>query len=131
VAWHDPDTGRPHARNYDAVINCTGPSPRPDSSNPFLHAMIGRGLARVAPLGIGLDVDDQCRVIADDGAAQPNLFALGALSFSTFGYALAVPFIAHQIVEALPALLKASERTGSETLAGEKLGEDVAPRGER
>ncbi len=92
-------------RDFDAVINCVGPPSRPDrSDNPFLKSIIAEGHARVAPLGVGLDVDDDCRAVDGQGQSQSRLFVVGPLTFARFGYPLGIPFIVHQIVLAMPGM---------------------------
>jgi uncharacterized NAD(P)/FAD-binding protein YdhS len=92
----------------DHVINCIGLASRPNASeNPLLRAALQDGFCRVAPLGVGLDVDETCRAIRADGLATRCLFVVGPLSFATFGYCLGVPFIVDQIAKALPSMLEA------------------------
>lgn len=106
VVWYHDASGGERSCAYQAVVNCTGPATRPDKmNNPLLQSMIANGIAIVAPLGIGLDVDEHCRVISATGEAQSGLYAFGALTFATFGYALAGPFIVDQVVRVVPDIL--------------------------
>lgn len=106
--------GVPTVRNFDVVINCVGPPSRPDKSeNPLLKSIIAEGHARVAPLGIGLDVDEDCRAIDRQGDSQSRLFVVGPLTFARFGYPLGIPFIVHQIVLAMPGMFDALSGPGS------------------
>ena len=108
VTWRDRDSRESHSLAIDQVINCIGLASRPDASdNPLLRAALHDGFCRVAPLGIGLDVDEGCRAIGADGRAARCLFVVGPLSFATFGYCLGVPFIVDQIARALPGMLEA------------------------
>jgi uncharacterized NAD(P)/FAD-binding protein YdhS len=108
VTWRDRDSRESHSVAIDQVINCIGLASRPDASdNPLLRAALHDGFCRVAPLGIGLDVDEACRAIGADGRAARCLFVVGPLSFATFGYCLGVPFIVDQIARALPGMLEA------------------------
>jgi uncharacterized NAD(P)/FAD-binding protein YdhS len=108
VTWRDRVTRESQTVAYDHVINCIGLASRPDASdNPLLRAALHDGICRVAPLGIGLDVDEACHAIGADGRARRRLFVVGPLSFATFGYCLGVPFIVDQIARALPGMLEA------------------------
>ena len=108
VTWRDRVSRESQSVVIDQVINCIGIAFRPDvSDNPLLRAALHDGFCRVAPLGIGLDVDEACRAIGADGRATRCLFVVGPLSFATFGYCLGVPFIVDQIARALPGMLEA------------------------
>ncbi|MDB5098288.1 MAG: putative hydroxyacylglutathione hydrolase [Cyanobacteria bacterium RYN_339] len=61
------------------VINCTGPDMAYRRINhPLILDVVGTGLGRWEPLGLGLDVDEDYRLIDDDGATTPGLYAVGA-----------------------------------------------------
>jgi uncharacterized NAD(P)/FAD-binding protein YdhS len=108
VTWRDRVSREIQSVAIDQVINCIGLASRPDASdNPLLRAALHDGFCRVAPLGIGLDVDEACRAIGADGRATRCLFVVGPLSFATFGYCLGVPFIIDQIARALPEMFEA------------------------
>ena len=108
VTWRDRVSRESQSIAIDQVINCIGLASRPDASeNPLLRAALKDGFCRVAPLGIGLDVDEACRAIRADGQATRCLFVVGPLSFATFGYCLGVPFIVDQIARAVPGMLEA------------------------
>ncbi len=66
---------------FDWVIDCTGLEPSPAKSvNPVLLSLLDQGLARVHPLGIGFDVDEDCRALGADGRANEALFIVGPLA---------------------------------------------------
>lgn len=61
------------------IVNCTGPETNPARSrNSLLQALIGDGIARVDPTGMGLAVDADCRVVGIHGSARQGLYAIGA-----------------------------------------------------
>jgi len=63
------------------VINCSGPETNPRrASNHLLQSLISDLLAQPDPLGLGLAVDQESRVIAADGTAHRTMYALGPLS---------------------------------------------------
>lgn len=55
--------------------------------------LLKEGVTRPHPGGVGLDVDDDGRVIAAHGGTQPNLFAIGALTQGAFWECTAAPEI--------------------------------------
>jgi uncharacterized NAD(P)/FAD-binding protein YdhS len=55
-----------------------------------------RGAIRPDAAGLGIDVDDQMRVVADDGLPNDRLFALGPMTRGAFWEIVAVPDIRTQ-----------------------------------
>jgi uncharacterized NAD(P)/FAD-binding protein YdhS len=77
-----------------AVVNCTGGDlDLARAGEPLLIQLLNEGVTRPHPSGVGLDVDDDSRVIAAHGGPQPNLFAIGALTQGAFWECTAVPEI--------------------------------------
>jgi uncharacterized NAD(P)/FAD-binding protein YdhS len=108
VTWTSNATGQIRTDDFDCIVNCIGPDSRPDhSGNPLLQRMIKDGHARVSPLRVGIDVDLDCRLITANGRPHPTLFALGPLTYATFGYPLGVPYIVDQVIRTIPAMLTA------------------------
>lgn len=106
VSLHVRKSGRDSAHAYGRVINCTGPSGRPDRSEaPFIQALLTSTLCRAHPTGLGFDVNESCRAIRRNGEALPSLFFLGALTAGAFGEPLAAPWIAAQIWRLVPGLI--------------------------
>jgi uncharacterized NAD(P)/FAD-binding protein YdhS len=106
VTLHERESGRDFTRSYGRVINCTGPSGRPNlSESPFIQALLASRLCRVHPTGLGFDVDDDCRALRADGERLPSLVFLGALTLGAFGEPLATPWIAAQIWRLVPSLI--------------------------
>ena len=84
---------------YDAVVNCTGPvNVVSAGGNPLLHSLIEGGLALANPFGLGLEVDDDCRVQGRNGSTAKTLYAVGPLTRGRFGESNGVPFIMLQAV---------------------------------
>ena len=69
------------------------------SSNPVIGDLIANGTGRPDPLHIGLDVDENCFVIADDGVVSRHLLAVGPLTRGRFFEIEAVPDIRRQCAE--------------------------------
>ncbi len=82
---------------FGHVVNCSGPNSDPERSpGTLLKTLIARHVARPGAAGLGIDVDEHSRVRGHDGRAQPNLFALGALTRGTWWEITAMPEIAAQ-----------------------------------
>lgn len=85
VQWSDR-AGAPHVERCDAFINCIGPdSDLRRSALPFFRSLLGSGLARVDPLRLGLETDQQGCVIDGPGRADPWLRAAGPLARASVG----------------------------------------------
>lgn len=93
VRWRPRGSGADQAIRAGHVIDCTGPGHDPARAEDALtRQLLQSGRARPAPLGLGLDVDDQGRVIGADG--QPSgLYMLGPPALSAFWETVAVPDI--------------------------------------
>ncbi len=90
------------------MINCSGPAldySRID--DPLLVSLFADGLVRPGPLRLGLDVDDDYRLIDRMGIASPQLFALGPMIRGVLWETTAVPDIRRQC-DALAKFLAAS-----------------------
>ena len=62
------------------VVNCTGPNADLRTvAHPFVRNALARGVFRPDALALGVDADENYRVLDSTGEAQPKLFALGPL----------------------------------------------------
>lgn len=112
VARGGPET----AARFDAVVNCTGPRALDDDA--FFAAVVRDGHARADPFGLGLEVDDLCRVLDAQGRAQADLRAYGLITRARFGDMTAIPQIALLLNRTLPDLAAAATgdaTTGAQT----------------
>lgn len=111
VEWAARGTGEPCALQVDAVVNCTGPQPRPGAAgSPLWTRLLADGRVREDPSGLGIEVDADCRVRDARGRADGRLFALGPPTAGALGETTGVPFVARQAIDALPAILGAARR---------------------
>lgn len=83
---------RPETLRVGKVINCTGP----DSDvravrDPLLGALLARGTACADPLGLGLDIDRDGRLVRRDGTPHPRVWLAGPLLKGAYWEATAVP----------------------------------------
>lgn len=94
-----------------SILECTGlPDDPRHSANPVIASLYAEGLIRSGPLGIGLDLDDQCAVIDAVGETSERLFAIGPLTRGAFWESIALPDIRNQCAS-LAGLL--AERLGT------------------
>lgn len=100
VAWRPRGASATERLAVARIINCTGPeADLRGSADPLLRTLLERGAIRPDPLGIGVDVDGESRVIAADGRPRDNLFAVGPITRGSFWEIVAVPDIRSQVAE--------------------------------
>jgi uncharacterized NAD(P)/FAD-binding protein YdhS len=76
----------------EKIVDCRGFGATPFAVvNPALRSLLDRGLARLDPLRIGIDVAPECAIIDHSGTPSQRLFAVGPLT-------PAVPDIRNQCV---------------------------------
>jgi uncharacterized NAD(P)/FAD-binding protein YdhS len=79
------------------VVNCTGPDMLYRRINhPLVLDLIGTGLARPEPLGLGLDTGPDFRLLDEDGLPSRGLFALGAPAKGRWWETMAVAALREQ-----------------------------------
>ena len=89
-------------RRFAAGINCTGPLHAiARTRDPLLRSLLDAGLARPDALGIGIEVDEDVRVI---GASR--LWAMGSLGKARYWEIIAVPDIRGQAEQVAEAILR-------------------------
>jgi uncharacterized NAD(P)/FAD-binding protein YdhS len=86
------------------LIDCTGPGHDP-ARDPLTGPLLASGRARMDGLRLGLDLDDEGRVIDAGGRADDRLFVLGPPARAAFWETIAVPDIRKRI-EAVAAALQ-------------------------
>ena len=79
------------------IINCTGPQGHLHrTSEPLLHRLTQAGVIQPDSARLGIDVDEQMRVIGYDGVPNDRIFALGPMTRGAFWEIVAVPDIRNQ-----------------------------------
>ena len=79
------------------VVNCTGPAVAGvHGSDQLLTRLVARGLAQYDALGLGVQTDDDGRVVGAGGVGQPDVFAVGPLRRGELWESTAVPEIRQQ-----------------------------------
>jgi uncharacterized NAD(P)/FAD-binding protein YdhS len=107
VQYRARASGKSAQLRVDRVINCTGPEADFRRANsPLLSDLLQKGLACADSLSLGLKVENDGALIADDGTASDILFTLGSSRKGTLWETTAVPEIRVQAAE-LAALLHA------------------------
>lgn len=100
VIWRPRGRPRNRTLSVDAVINCTGPLGDVAASRiPLIQGLLSAGSARADANGLGLDVDDDCRVRDADGAGQDELYAIGPMTRGAFWEVTSVPDIRIQAAD--------------------------------
>jgi uncharacterized NAD(P)/FAD-binding protein YdhS len=85
------------------VIDCSGPA-HSAASDPLTGPLVACGQARLDPLGLGLDLEEDGRLLRVDGSSQPGVFVLGPPSRAAFWETIAVPDIRKRIEAVATAL---------------------------
>jgi len=84
---------------FPVVINCTGPAPVPTRGwNPLVDTLLERGAMRPHRLGLGVDLDDEGRLIDRDGHVDPDVFVVGAGRKGIEWEVIAIPDLRGQAV---------------------------------
>ena len=78
------------------LIDCSGPA-HDTSADTLFGPLITAGRARLDPLKLGLDLDEDGRVRGADGRPDPRLFVLGPPTRAAFWETIAVPDIRQRI----------------------------------
>lgn len=101
--------GTPTTETFRAVnvVECVGISVNPrDSANPILRSLLAQGLARPDPIGIGIDVAEDCSVIGRDGTSSPRLLAAGPLTRGRLWEIVSIPDIRVQCPQIAERILR-------------------------
>jgi uncharacterized NAD(P)/FAD-binding protein YdhS len=94
ATWRPRGERASRTLTVDRVINCTGPEGDPRRSDqPLIRDLLDQGLARPDTLGLGLDVDEDGRLLAAHGGVVPGLFAIGPIGRGALWEVTAVPDI--------------------------------------
>lgn len=101
--WTPRRAMTPEALSAGWLIDCTGPGHDP-ARDRLTGPLIKAGRARLDPLGLGLDLDADGRVLGADGTPDSRLFVLGPPARGAFWESIAVPDI-RQRLEAVAAAL--------------------------
>ncbi|MEA1674662.1 FAD/NAD(P)-binding protein [Nitrospirillum sp. BR 11163] len=107
VAWNGP--GGEQRLLCQRVVEAVGLTSMREVRPGLIDRLMARGLARLDPLGIGLDVGDDLSVRGADGTVVSGLWALGPMVRGTFWECIAVPDIRRQAA-ACAALVAAEQR---------------------
>jgi prepilin-type processing-associated H-X9-DG protein len=96
-----------HVLNPHWVLNCTGPATDLTRSTcPLTRALLVVGSARPGELGIGLDTDDDGRLLGADGVAVDTVWTLGSLRRGQLWESTAIPELRAQAADLAGRLLK-------------------------
>ncbi|MDQ0391356.1 FAD/NAD(P)-binding protein [Labrys monachus] len=80
-----------------AVFECRGrASDIRATENPVLRQLLAAGSVRPDPLGLGLDVGEDCAAVRRDGTMSGRIYAVGPVTSGVFWEIVAVPDIRQQ-----------------------------------
>ena len=98
--------------DVDRIVNATGVEMRAQlMRNPLLSDLLGKGLARPGPHGIGIDTGVDGELLDAQGRALPDLAVVGSLRIGRLWESIAVPELRGQAESAARRLLaRAAER---------------------
>jgi uncharacterized NAD(P)/FAD-binding protein YdhS len=92
------------------VIDCTGMSDAPvQPRNRLICSLLDSGLARLDPLGIGLDVAQDFSLVDVKGAPSPRIKVVGPLARAAFWECVAIPDIRLQAQELAERLIRSPQ----------------------
>jgi uncharacterized NAD(P)/FAD-binding protein YdhS len=101
------------------IVDCRGFGAVPfEVVNPALRSLLDRGLARLDPLRIGIDIAPECAIIDHSGTPSQRLFAVGPLTRAAFWETTAVPDIRNQcmaLAERIARIVRAQDGFASPT----------------
>lgn len=107
VRWRQRGDSQTQHVEVARVINCTGPSSRVDAlASPLLWSLAQQGRLLPCPLGLGLKVDSQYRLLDAQGQGQRGLHYLGPLLKASHWEATAVPELRIHARDAVRAMLQ-------------------------
>lgn len=95
--WRPRGEEAPVVTRTARIVNCTGPQgDLLRSSEPLIRQLLADGTIRPDGLRIGLDVDQQSRVIGIDGEGNDHLYCIGPMTRGDLWEVVAVPDIRQQ-----------------------------------
>jgi uncharacterized NAD(P)/FAD-binding protein YdhS len=89
------------------VIMAVGSADASRTEEPLVRSLLADGMARLDPLGLGLDVTDALQVVDAAGDVAPGLWALGPIVRGVLWECTAVPDIRGQAERVAQAVTEA------------------------
>jgi uncharacterized NAD(P)/FAD-binding protein YdhS len=111
VTYAARDGSGEHTIEVQRVIMANGLEHISRTRDPLMKSMLDRGLVRLDPQGLGIDVNDGLNAIRADGAVARNIWALGPIVRGVFWECVAVPDIR---VQATKVAVTIAGRLGEE-----------------
>ncbi|MBB3937051.1 FAD/NAD(P)-binding protein [Aureimonas phyllosphaerae] len=108
-------------RDFDIVVNTTGPAHRAVVEREPVRSLFEAGLIDLDRVGLGLHVDAEHRALRRDGSVVPGLFIAGPLARGTFGELMGLPQVtahAELVAHILGQQLEACEAADRPRMSG-------------
>lgn len=109
----------------DRIINCTGPATNVRQSGiALLDRLLEAGVVRPGPLGMGLDCDDEGRVIRADGTVDEHVLLIGPARIGQLWETTAAPELRVQAVQIAKRVMQgfgATVTTSGVAVAGARV----------
>lgn len=100
--------GAAESRRFARMIDCTGlPGDPGATENKLILSLLANGLARIDPLGLGLDVAEDLALVRADGTHSRRISAVGPLARAAFWESIAIPDIRLQCRDLAVAIASA------------------------
>jgi uncharacterized NAD(P)/FAD-binding protein YdhS len=96
VMVRERGAAEPERMVVQRVINATGLQSADNADSPLIRALRERGLVRLDPMAMGLDVSDALQTVGANGRPAANLWALGPIVRGVFWECIAVPDVRTQ-----------------------------------
>jgi uncharacterized NAD(P)/FAD-binding protein YdhS len=93
VTYTPRNGGGPQVLDVQRVIKASGLEHISKTRDPLMQRLLDRGLVRMDPQGMGLDVTDGLNAVRADGEPAPRIWALGPIVRGVFWECVAVPDI--------------------------------------
>lgn len=119
-------TGRQSTRDFDRVIDCSGPRNSVQERSSLQMQLMQAGLLRNDPLHLGLEVDPDDAVIGASGEPSPLLFALGPPTRGRHWEINAVPDIRNRAARLAGHLLASMNDEDARDAAAGRTCDDLA-----
>jgi uncharacterized NAD(P)/FAD-binding protein YdhS len=113
VLWKDTKIGELNRLNVARIVNCTGPArDYAQVDLPLVKALRSSGWLIPDPLRLGIETDQDGRLIGTDGEAVEGLYTLGPVRIPALWESIAIPEIRNQALALAQLLAEETIKAG-------------------